>query len=186
FSPPADVFANVTVKPENECYCVGGPPCTGGGLFNISACKFGSPTIISWPHFYQADEKYLNAVVGLKPNPEKHALYIDISPRTGSPVRAEARLQINVAIPNVAEVKPAAGLREMIFPIVWFEDAVTDMPQDVIEKLQLAENTTKVMANLIQNSTRLGQFRADRLNMIFPTYIFINNLLSKTSYKQLF
>lgn len=144
FSPPADVFANVTVKPENECYCVGGPPCLGGGLFNISACKFGSPTIISWPHFYQADQKYLDAVVGLNPDAGKHALYIDISPRTGAPVRAEARLQINVAVPYVPEVKPAANLREMIFPIVWFEDAVTELPKDVLDLLQMAENVPAV------------------------------------------
>lgn len=144
FSPPPDIFANVTVKPENECFCVGGPPCLGGGLFNISACKFGSPTIISWPHFYQADQKYLDAVVGLKPDADKHAFYIDISPRTGTPIRAEARLQINVAVVDAPLIKPAAGLRKMIFPIVWFEDAVTDMPQDLVELLQMAEHVPAV------------------------------------------
>lgn len=41
FSPPSDIFADVSMKPENECYCVGGPPCIGGGVFNISSCKFG-------------------------------------------------------------------------------------------------------------------------------------------------
>lgn len=36
--------------------------------------------MVSWPHFYQADKKYREAVVGMKPDPEKHAMYIDVSP----------------------------------------------------------------------------------------------------------
>ncbi|XP_071514706.1 lysosome membrane protein 2-like [Panulirus ornatus] len=144
FSPPADVFANVSVKPENECYCVGGPPCIGGGVFNISSCKFGSPSIVSWPHFYQADPKFLTAVEGLSPDAEKHALYIDLSPRTGAPLRAQARLQINIAVPHVPEVKPAARLREIIFPVLWFEDGVSELPEDLVELLQFAENVPTV------------------------------------------
>ncbi|XP_064114979.1 lysosome membrane protein 2-like isoform X1 [Macrobrachium nipponense] len=144
FAPPKDVFADVDKNPNNDCFCVDGPPCLGGGLFNISACKFGSPTAISWPHFYQADQKYLDAVVGLKPDPKRHAFYMDISPRTGTPIRAEARLQINIAVASVPEIKPAAGLRDMMFPIVWFEDAVTEMPGHLVKLLQTAENVPAV------------------------------------------
>ncbi|KAK8737266.1 hypothetical protein OTU49_004416, partial [Cherax quadricarinatus] len=144
FSPPADVFANVSIKPENDCYCVGGPPCIGGGVFNISTCKYGSPTIVSWPHFYQGDPKFLDAVEGLKPDAEQHSLYIDVSPRTGSPLRAQARLQINIAVPHVPEVKPAARLREIIFPVLWFQDGVSGLPEDVIEMLRMAENVPEV------------------------------------------
>ena len=42
--------------------------------------------------------------------------------RTGTPLRAQVRLQINIAVPHVPEVYPAAKLREMIFPVLWFED----------------------------------------------------------------
>ena len=41
FVPPEDVFAYVEDKPENDCFCVGGPPCAGGGVFNISVCQYG-------------------------------------------------------------------------------------------------------------------------------------------------
>lgn len=40
----------------------------------------GSPTLVSWPHFYQADPKYREAVVGMKPDADKHAMFIDIAP----------------------------------------------------------------------------------------------------------
>ena len=36
--------------------------------------------MMSWPHFFQADSKLLDAVEGLKPDPEKHQFYIDVQP----------------------------------------------------------------------------------------------------------
>uniref|UniRef100_A0A6A7G0B9 Scavenger receptor class B member 1 n=1 Tax=Hirondellea gigas TaxID=1518452 RepID=A0A6A7G0B9_9CRUS len=140
FTPPKNVFADVSVNPENECYCVGGPPCLGGGLFNASICQFGSPAVVSWPHFYQADKKYLDAVDGLSPDPEKHSFFVDLSPRTGVPLAAEGKIQINMALTNVSEIKPANGLRPMIFPVVWFQDGVPRMPDEVIEKLRMVSN----------------------------------------------
>ncbi|XP_076065666.1 lysosome membrane protein 2-like [Oratosquilla oratoria] len=144
FSPPPDVFAYVKDNPENMCYCVDGPPCAGGGVFNISACMMDAPTLISWPHFYQADPSYLNAVVGLQPHPDEHSLYVDISPRTGSPIGAEARLQINVELTKVPEIKAAKDLRSILFPVLWFEDGVTQFPDSIIEKLQMASNMPEV------------------------------------------
>uniref|UniRef100_A0A0P4WMB1 Scavenger receptor class B member 1 n=1 Tax=Scylla olivacea TaxID=85551 RepID=A0A0P4WMB1_SCYOL len=168
FSPPSDIFANVSVKPENECYCAGGPPCIGGGVFNISSCKFGSPTLISWPHFYQADSKYRDAVIGMNPDPEKHAMYIDVAPRTGTPLRAQARLQINIAVPHVPEVYPAAKLREMIFPVIWFEDGVTELPGDLLDLLRLGENTPPVA----KMSMLLAAFTIGFTTVLFVMVIF--------------
>ncbi|KAK3857753.1 hypothetical protein Pcinc_036012 [Petrolisthes cinctipes] len=150
FSPPPDAFGNASVNPENLCFCVGGPPCAGTGLFNISSCKFGSPTIVSWPHFYQADPKYLNAVEGLSPNADKHGFYIDIAPRSGAPLRAQARLQINIAVPYVPEVKVMSRLREIIFPVLWFSDGVTELPEDLLELLQFSENVPPVVKSSLE------------------------------------
>ncbi|KAA0193347.1 hypothetical protein HAZT_HAZT000271, partial [Hyalella azteca] len=121
FSPPEDVFADETVNPDNACFCQGSP-CIGGGLFNLSICQFGAPAVVSWPHFFQADQKYLDAVVGLKPDAEKHQFSMDIASRTGSVLSGVGKAQINFALTNVSEVKPAQGLRPMIFPVVWFSD----------------------------------------------------------------
>lgn len=35
---------------------------------------------MSLPHFLYADEKYLNAVEGLEPDEEKHAIYLHLEP----------------------------------------------------------------------------------------------------------
>ena len=36
--------------------------------------------MLSWPHFFQADPKLLDAVDGLKPDQEKHQSYFDVQP----------------------------------------------------------------------------------------------------------
>ncbi len=41
FTPSKDVFADVSVNPENECFCPSGPPCTPHGMFNVSLCQYG-------------------------------------------------------------------------------------------------------------------------------------------------
>lgn len=69
---------NGTLYPENECYCSG--ECVPLGLFNVSACKFGTPGFISFPHFYNADPFYLDQVEGLKPEKDKHQFFISYEP----------------------------------------------------------------------------------------------------------
>lgn len=36
--------------------------------------------MVSFPHFYQADPAYINAVDGLNPNQEEHETYLDLQP----------------------------------------------------------------------------------------------------------
>lgn len=40
----------------------------------------GAPIIMSSPHFYQADEKFVQDVFGMKPEKEYHQTAIDINP----------------------------------------------------------------------------------------------------------
>lgn len=40
----------------------------------------GAPIVVSFPHFYQADPKYINGVEGLNPNKEEHETYLDLQP----------------------------------------------------------------------------------------------------------
>jgi len=145
FSPPANVFADVEENPANECYCLGGPPCLGGGVFNASACLSGSPAVISWPHFFGAAQSYVDAVEGMMPDEEKHRFTVDIAPRTGTPVQVQGRVQINMALTNVSEIKPADGLRPMVFPVIWFQDGVPKMPDNIIADLQMANNLPEVV-----------------------------------------
>ena len=73
-------------NPENSCFCLEeeGFSCFKSGVFNMAPCKrtddlpLGAPIALSYPHFYEADQSFLDAVVGLKPNKEKHQFRIII------------------------------------------------------------------------------------------------------------
>lgn len=105
FSPPSNVFSSVEENPENECFCPHGPPCTPSGFFNVSLCQYGeknrfyiayshsqkflkffsivsdSPILLSFPHFYLANDSYRTAFEGITPpDPEKHKMYLDVQP----------------------------------------------------------------------------------------------------------
>ena len=44
--------------------------------------------------------------------------------KLGTSLRAQARSQINIQMRKVADVKPAEGLRDIVFPFVWFSDGI--------------------------------------------------------------
>ena len=62
FVPPSNVF-NFSDNPRNDCFCMADEGCSNfpAGLFNMSACQFGSPVAMSWPHFYQVREHSLTS-----------------------------------------------------------------------------------------------------------------------------
>ena len=82
FVPPSNVFGTPDQNKDNACFCKNpnGACDTPSGVFNVSICQFGSPVMLSWPHFFQADPKLINAIDGLKPNRAKHQMSIDIQP----------------------------------------------------------------------------------------------------------
>ena len=99
------MFENPALTPENDCFCPHGPPCNPNGLLNVSLCQYGksysvflmmvknfrdgntillfldSPVVLSFPHFYLADDSYRDAVEGVsEPDPSKHRFEIDVQP----------------------------------------------------------------------------------------------------------
>ena len=45
-----------------------------------SCCIPGAPVIMSLPHFLYAAPQYINAIEGMKPDPEKHNTQLDVEP----------------------------------------------------------------------------------------------------------
>ena len=59
----------------------------------------------SFPHFYLADEAYVNALNGISPNQSKHEFSLSLEPTTGIPLDVDAKIQINTLIQPVAGFK---------------------------------------------------------------------------------
>lgn len=74
----AELFDNGTSDPSNECFCNG--ECVPSGVANVSACRFGAPGFVSYPHFFRADPSYRSSIVGMKPDPKRHDMYIVLEP----------------------------------------------------------------------------------------------------------
>lgn len=52
-------------------------------------------------------------------------MYLDVQPIMGTTLRARARIQINLAVSQVTDIKQVATFPDIIFPIIWFEDVST-------------------------------------------------------------
>ncbi|KAL2099686.1 hypothetical protein ACEWY4_004080 [Coilia grayii] len=122
FVPPYEVFANWTINPANAGFCVPAGNCLGSGLLNVSPCKQGAPIIMSSPHFYQADEKFVDDVIGMKPRKEYHETAIDINPLTGVVVRAAKRLQVNVLVEKIEVFSQTGDVRTLVFPVMYLNE----------------------------------------------------------------
>lgn len=102
------VFDNGTKYPEAACWCNSLPeecPDLKSGVFNASACKYGSPTFVSYPHFYLGDQSYVDSISGMEPNKSKHEFYIAMEPHTGIPLDVRAQLQINMLLQPIKGFK---------------------------------------------------------------------------------
>ena len=153
FVPPKNIFSPPEENPDNECFCMTDAGCNiPKGVFDMSACQYGAPIMMSWPHFFQADPTLLEGVIGLKPNPSKHQFFMDIQPKLGVALKAQARSQINVQMYKMDSecqdlsnglvdqcLKVTKGLRDMIFPVLWFESGIDGINDPhTLELLQTA------------------------------------------------
>lgn len=126
---------NGTAHSEYSCFSYG--ESLPSGVMNVSACRYGAPVVVSFPHFHAADPYYLQFVDGLKPDQEKHQFYIKMEPNIGIPIEVAARLQVNVMVqpsPNIALFQEAPTI---FFPALWFEQKVR-IPDEMIDELKIA------------------------------------------------
>ncbi|XP_005801042.1 lysosome membrane protein 2-like isoform X1 [Xiphophorus maculatus] len=125
FAPPNDVLMNPKENPTNAGFCVPAGECLGTGVLKVSVCREGAPIVVSFPHFYQADPAYINAVGGMNPNKEEHETYLDLQPTTGVPIRACKRAQLNIILKRVPGFPKTKFINETIFPIMFVNETAT-------------------------------------------------------------
>lgn len=107
------------------------------GVFTLAPCKFNAPIYMSMPHFLDADPYFTSHVNGLEPDKNKHEFFVDLEPRTGSPVSVSARVQINVALSRPPGLVRFRNIPEIMFPVFWQEVSV-NVAGPVIDQILLA------------------------------------------------
>ncbi|KAI3362347.1 hypothetical protein L3Q82_012650, partial [Scortum barcoo] len=147
FSPPSKVFANQTVNPANAGFCVPAGNCLGSGVLNVSACKQGAPIIMSSPHFYQADDKFVQDVFGMKPEEDQHQTTIDINPLTGIILQAAKRLQVNVYVEKIPTFSQTGNVKTVVFPVVYLNESVVIDDESAV-KLKMIIVKENIVVNI--------------------------------------
>lgn len=104
---------------------------------------------MSMPHFLDADPFFASHVRGMSPDRDKHEFYLDLEPRTGSPVLLSARVQLNVAISKPPGLVRFRNVPEIMFPVFWQELTVNlTGTKAVIDQLVLASKAEETVVQI--------------------------------------
>lgn len=57
----------------------------------------------------------------------------------GTTLRARARVQINLAVSQVFDIKQVANFPDIVFPILWFEEGIDELPDEITDLMSFAE-----------------------------------------------
>ncbi|XP_022066702.2 lysosome membrane protein 2-like isoform X2 [Acanthochromis polyacanthus] len=139
FTPPRSVLASKEENPANEGFCVSPKECLGTGLLKVSPCRKGAPVVASFPHFYLAESKFVNAIGGMSPERTHHQTFLDLNPTTGVIVRASKRAQINILLSRIGGMPRTRHLNDTIFPVMFINESVVidDASAARVQKLLL-------------------------------------------------
>ncbi|XP_066991110.2 scavenger receptor class B member 1 isoform X2 [Anabrus simplex] len=154
FRPPKNVLDDGDANPDNACYCLEDSydVCQPSGVMGTSHCKNNVPIYASFPHFYLGDPILLDAVDGLKPDPEKHDMYLDIH-KMGVPVAGRTRFQFNVLVKNSLNNYVLASLDDRLLPIVWLERELGDFPPEIKKLLYTVSFTVPQIKKALEYGT---------------------------------
>lgn len=124
---------------KNKCYCRQGY-CQPRGLIDVTDCYYGFPISLSYPHFMDADPELLEAIDGLTPNRTHHESYFMVNPKSGLPLQASVKLQINMHMRNVKSMSNVADFSGMTIPMLWFEITMPKLPDPLKNRFNLYLN----------------------------------------------
>lgn len=62
----------------------------------------------------------------------------------GTSLSAKARIQINLAVSQVVDIKQVATFPDIIFPIIWFEEGIDGLPEEMTNLMKLATSVPPV------------------------------------------
>ncbi|KAK9754235.1 LEM domain [Popillia japonica] len=74
---------------------------------------------------------------------------MDVQPLMGAALSAKARLQINLAVSQVVDIKQVATFPDIVFPIIWFEEGISGLPTEVTNLMNLATTAPPIARTVI-------------------------------------
>ena len=96
--------------------------CLPSGAMYMEPCQRSSetPLVLSMPHFLNADPSYTQRVGGLRPEKEKHQLYMDVMPESGKVMSYHARFQYNLLLNGDQDIDAIRNVpKDLVMPLFW-------------------------------------------------------------------
>lgn len=138
-----DFLNEIGTQYGTECFCVNkiknalvdDDGCLYQGALDLTECV-GAPVVITLPHFYGANEKYGLLVDGLNPSADKHQIYMDIEPRTGSPLRGGKKVQFNMFLKQLTRITLSEKFEiPRLFPVAWVDEGL-ELNDDMVNMIK--------------------------------------------------
>nr|QZH55094.1 sensory neuron membrane protein 2.1 [Achelura yunnanensis] len=145
----SSALASKSANPDNKCFCkrnwsANHDGCLIMGVLNLMPCQ-GSPAIVSLPHFYLASDELLDYIAeGIHPVREKHNSYVYIDPTTGVPLDGLKRLQFNIELREISNVKQFENVETGLFPLLWIEEGAV-LPETLLSELRQGHTMLKLV-----------------------------------------
>ena len=90
--------------------------------------------IISQPLISQADQSFRDAVIGMKPDKEKHQMFADIHPKFGFPLAFRPKFQLNAILRRDTDIPMISEFPEqLILPFLWAQDGFGEPSDEMAE-----------------------------------------------------
>lgn len=89
----------------------------------------------------------------------------------GTTLRGRARIQINLAVSQVIDIKQVATFPDIVFPILWFEEGIDGLPDEITDLMQLATDVAPQASQIAM----YGLFGIGILLLIASVYCLIRN-----------
>nr|QMS80369.1 sensory neuron membrane protein [Histia rhodope] len=143
----SSALASKSANPDNKCFCdknwsANHDGCLVMGVLNLMPCQ-GSPAIVSLPHFYLASEEILSYIAeGIDAVKEKHKSYVYIDPSTGVPLDGLKRLQFNIELRKIPNIKQFENVKTGLFPLLWIEEGAV-LPESLLSELRQGHTMIK-------------------------------------------
>ncbi|CRL06919.1 CLUMA_CG019584, isoform A [Clunio marinus] len=115
-----------------DCFCIDkikgalteNSGCLYPGALDLTDC-LDAPVVATLPHFLNADPRYNVMVEGLNATPEKHNIFMDVEPYTGSPLRGGKRMQFNMFLKQIEQIKLSENFKiPRLFPVLWVDEGL--------------------------------------------------------------
>ncbi|CAG9862239.1 unnamed protein product [Phyllotreta striolata] len=146
-------FDNGTEYPENSCFCTG--ECMPTGVFNVSSCRLGSPTMLSFPHFFNADPIYRDSVKGMRPNKTLHEFYMIVEPKAGIIMEVQAPMQVNMLLQPVSNIRLFQKVPKIVMPIFYVVHTA-HLSDEIAEGLRFLQNLPDYGVYFLYSEVILG------------------------------